>query len=332
MKTDAIMDAIGEIDFKYVQEAEEYRAERNPGGRSAARSRSGGYKKLLPLAACLALALGAGAYGLRYGAGEGADAGGMSGAAEESVDMAGSAPMEGAAAESGGQKKSAEESGAGAMDAGAADSGAEECREAENMMETGIAGEQVYVNEITEVTRTCYDIAGPVRTEYYSADALEDYYGTKLVPQTIPEDLRMSEDLSETKHAAAEDLSSGEAEAGTAPFAVGYDAEGNVVDDNNRLCWQNEDGTRSLVIAAYTVPAGEVLSFPQEDLKYSLIAGREVMLTHFADGQGADNYLAYYVKNGVTVTAESCGMTQEELLNVLWELLAEEPRLYNRAE
>ena len=85
MKTDAIMDAIGEIDFKYVQEAEEYRAESNPGGQSAARSRSGSYKKLLPLAACLALALGAGAYGLQYDAGEGADAGGMSGAAEESL-------------------------------------------------------------------------------------------------------------------------------------------------------------------------------------------------------------------------------------------------------
>lgn len=350
MKTDAIMDAIGKIDLKYVQEAEEYRAEnRSACRRSAARRSHGNYRKVLPIAACLALILGAGAYGLRYDRNAGAGAGGVP--EEGSADRTGAAVYD-SAAESAVQKESGE------------DSGAEAFREEENVMETGTGGAQIYVNEITEVARTCYDIAGPVRTEYYSADALEDYYGTKLMPQTLPEDLRMSARLSETEKSSiyqedaaadageitdaaanagmaadlaentdvpAEALPAGAAEESVTEFAVGYDGEGNVVDDNNRLCWQNADGTRSLVIAAHTVPAGEVVSFSQKDLRYSSIAGHEVILTHFTDAQEADNYLASYVKNGVTVTVESCGMTQEELLDVLEELLAEDDS-HNRAE
>ncbi len=351
MKTDTIMDAIGKIDLKYVQEAEEYRAENGSAGRRS----HGSYRKVLSIAACLALILGAGAYGLRYDRNAGAGAGGVP--EEGSVDRTGalvydSAAKEDSAAESAVQKESGE------------DSGAEAFREEENVMETGTGGAQIYVNEITEVARTCYDIAGPVRTEYYSADALEDYYGTKLMPQTLPEDLRMSVRLSETEKSSiyqedaaadageitdaaanagmaadlaentdvpAEALPAGAAEESVTEFAVGYDGEGNVVDDNNRLCWQNADGTRSLVIAAHTVPAGEVVSFSQKDLRYSSIAGHEVILTHFTDAQEADNYLASYVKNGVTVTVESCGMTQEELLDVLEELLAEDDS-HNRAE
>lgn len=357
MKTDAIMDAIGKIDFTYVQEAEEYRAKNGSTGRRAARRGCGGYKRVLPIAACLALILGVGAYGLRYDRNAGAGAGGA--AEDGSVDGAGaqvydSAAKGDSAAESAAQKESGEDAGAGA----------EAFREEENVMETGTGGAQIYVNEITEVARTCYDIAGPVRTEYYSADALEDYYGTKLMPQTLPEDLRMSARLSETEKSSiyqedaaadageitdaaanagmaadlaentdmpAEALPAGAAEESVTEFAVGYDGEGNVVDDNNRLCWQNADGTRSLVIAAHTVPAGEVVSFSQKDLRYSSIAGHEVILTHFTDAQEADNYLASYVKNGVTVTVESCGMTQEELLDVLEELLAEDDS-HNRAE
>lgn len=361
MNTDEMMDAIGKIDLKYVQEAEEYHAKKR-GGSAAWYGR---YKRLLPAAACLALMIvGSGVYGL-LSAGDGADkSGGTDGVAMESAADAG-------ASDGGAVENAAEE--AALEDAGASDLYA-------NAPQNNAAGERIYVNEITEMTVASYDIAGPVRTEYYSAGELEEYYGTRIVPQKLPGDLtaaagdfasdkqgvlRGDADL-EAETSKDEQMSAGAGAAGTPDaedaasadgaetsdvsdmaaetdktscaaeesatgYAVGYDDEGNVVDDNNELCWQNKDGTRSLAVAARTVPAGEVVLLEQKDLEYSQIAGCEVMLTHYRDAQGADCYLALYEKGGVTVTVSSRGMTQEEVVSVLFELLAEDAS-YNRTE
>lgn len=346
MNTDEIMDAIGKIDLKYVQEAETYHA----AGKGKRAVRYGRYKRLLPAAACLALMIiGGGAYGLwsaggGAGAAGGADSGALESAAEDGASDA-AAPAED-----------------GASDSYAAASG------------TNSAGERIYVNETAELAVACYDIAGPVRLEYYSAGALEEYYGVKIVPQNLPGDLtaaagtldgteteKARDDAEASETPKKEQLSAGAEAAGASgetdaspadetvtsnvldmadaemlpgvekEYTVGYDDEGNVLDDNNELGWQNDDGTRSLRIAARTVPAGEVVLLEQENLEYSQIAGYEVMLTHYQGEQGADCYLALYEKNGVTVTVKSCGMAQEELVDVLRELLADDAS-YNRAE
>lgn len=351
MNTDEMMDAIGKIDLKYVQEAEEYHAKKS-GGSAAWYGR---YKRLLPIAACLALVIvGSGVYGL-LSAGDGADkSGGADGAAMESAADAG-------ASDGGAMENAAEEPAPG--DAGASDLYA-------YSSQNNAAGERIYVNEITEMAVACYDIAGPVRTEYYSAGELEEYYGTRIVPGKLPGDFiaadgafaseetaglrgepdtgagtpvkeNMADKAEEdgapagaadmTADVVETDKTSGAAVESAAGYAVGYDGEGNVVDDNNELCWQNKDGTRSLKIAARTVLAGEVVLLEQKDLEYSQIAGCEVMFTHYQDAQGADCYLALYEKGAVTVTVSSSGMTQEEVVSVLEELLAEETP-YNQTE
>lgn len=317
MRIEELTDAIGAIDFRFVEEAEQWRG---------AKKRLPRFCTLIPLAACLCLAV-YGTYGLlsRGGAAEpGEGAGGAKLTAEQAEeadgmkaadnaregagqDMGGSARASGSLADSaesaGGQK--AETGGTGSAvgqgtDGAAADS-VEMDAGGEQTADGG--GMQIRVNEVKTFSSTIYDIAAPERVEWFSASELARYYGTVVVPERLPAGLVPKN-------------------ADEACYAVAYDAKDQVADDNNTLNFSDDNSGRTLDISVRTVEqAGEVISFADAGLEISLVNGREVTIGHYRGRDGEDCFLAIFDVGSVMFTVQSRNLTEAELVGILAGLM-----------
>lgn len=258
-KVEELLDVLGKIDPVYIEEAEKTRFVRRT-------------KYWIPVAACVALLVLGGTYGLLQ----------LDGGKMQESDAA----MESAAALPDSPVK--EESAEYAVGA-----------------ELG-KGEVLWnVNEVEDLQTAVACGAAPARTEYYTTEELETYYGIRILPGTLPDGFEPEE-----------------AERG---YAVSYGDDGEVMDDNCKLVYQNGESGGRLEISARTVDMGEITSFADTGLRTSEIYGTKVTVGHYrTKGNGsskADGYLAIYEKDGVTVTVEGTGIDEETFRAVLEDLL-----------
>lgn len=317
MKIDELLDALGKIDPVYIEEAEK--------ARFARRRR---VKYWVPAAACAALLILGGSFGLwRLGNGA-ADMTESAGEAAGKTDMAENAEAADAAAcedaAASGVAENAEETAlpgdaggavpeesvegtapAGNADGAAPAESADQAVLAESAGENAAADNVWKVNEVGELqTAVACGAEAPAKVEYYTAEELEAYYGISILPELLPE---------------------GYALEGTETYAVGYDADGNVVEDNCTLIYRDSETGGELRISARTVDLGEMTSFADTKLAASVIGGTEVTVGHYRTGSSGggerDGYLAVYEKDGVTVTVEGTAMKEADFRMVLEGLL-----------
>lgn len=159
------------------------------------------------------------------------------------------------------------------------------------------------VNEVDSFTAISYDMQAPDQTVSYTVEELQDYYGVRIVPEDTIAGFGLAEQAPEME------------------YEVGYDESGEVVSDNNTICWQSEDGTRVLKVSARTTESGIITTFTEDDLEKSQVAGTDVTVAHDAGNTAVDYYLSIYETNGVTVTLETEGLSETDVQNVLNELL-----------
>lgn len=156
-------------------------------------------------------------------------------------------------------------------------------------------------NEIREMESIAYDMAEPDQIISYDAAGLEEYFGTVICPASIPEDLVLADEK--------------------AVYHVGYDKDQNVVDDNNELVYSDEREERTLKIGVRTTESGIVTRFTETDLATSLVHGVTVTVGCYPVGQaGGYSYTAIFEKDGIIFTVESSGLTEEEFTTVIGEL------------
>ena len=262
MKSIEMMHAIGGIDAKYVQEAENYKKKQHRV-----------IYKVLPAAACLVLLLGVGGYELLY---QGTSKSGE--LAEETAINPESMEREETMVDSASDGNDT----------------------------SGLAAQEsssLIVNEVDSFTAIAYDMQAPDRTVSCTAEQLQDYYGVCIVPEGAIAGFGLTEQVPEME------------------YEVGYDKSGEVVSDNNTICWQSEDGTRVLKISARTTESGIITTFTENDLEKSQVAGMDVTVAHDAGNTAVDYYLSIYETNGVTVTVETEGLSEADVQSVLNELL-----------
>ena len=262
MKAMEMMHAIGGIDAKYVQEAENYKKKRHKV-----------IYKVLPAAACLVLLLGVGGYEFLY-----QDTSESGELAEETAISPDS--LEGEEAIVGNSLDGDDAAGL-----------------------TTQESSSLIVNEVDSFTAIAYDMQAPDRTVSYTVEGLQDYYGVRIVPEDAIAGFGLSEQAPEVE------------------YEVGYDKSGEVVSDNNTICWQSEDGTRVLKVSARTTESGIITTFTEDDLQKSQVAGTDVTVAHDAGSKAVDYYLSIYEMNGVTVTVEMEGFSETDVQHVLNELL-----------
>ena len=159
-KIETIIDAIGDIDPVYVKEAEEWKA------KSSVSSIRRYGKRLLPLAACLALLVAGGTYSLWNPKSE--------------METNKAAATNSAAGES-------------ASHSTYEDSYFAEEEMAESVKTIGISEDDIFVNEIEELESAVYCGEAPEREVYYTASELESYYGVRVMPNVLPEGLTLVE-------------------------------------------------------------------------------------------------------------------------------------------
>lgn len=317
MKIDELLDALGKIDPVYIEEAEKARF-----------TRSRRVKYWVPAAACAALLILGGSFGLwRLGNGA-ADMAESAGEAAGKTDMAENAEAADAAAcedaAASGVAENAEETAlpgdaggavpeesvegtapAGNADGAAPAESADQAVLAESAGENAAADNVWKVNEVGELqTAVACGAEAPAKVEYYTAEELEAYYGISILPELLPESYALE---------------------GTETYAVGYDAGGNVVEDNCTLIYRDSETGGELRISARTVDLGEMTSFADTKLAVSVIGGTEVTVGHYRTGSSGsgerDGYLAVYRKDGVTVIVEGTAMKEADFRMVLEGLL-----------
>lgn len=293
MRLDDLMDAIGKIDLRFVKEAEDvsdYGTEENKKNSNRKLFKFVRKNRILTAAACLAIILvgGSSAFLLTFRCGSSQKSADMTGAVEE--------------AKNGAYEENAAEN--NAADASSPDSGADTGggqTDTDGVADTDEAlTEEIHINEIDQVIGTAICMAEPSEIKELTVEEAEDYYGVRLMPQTIPQGLIYDD---------------------TQPIQVGYTSDGTVMDDNNTLRFLDEDETARLKISARTTNSGTITEFASDTLEKSVIGDTTLTIGYDASGDGY--YLAIYEKAGTIVTAEGTGISQEEMLTVLRSLLAE---------
>ncbi|MBO5070390.1 MAG: hypothetical protein J6C37_08515 [Roseburia sp.] len=303
MKIDQIIDAIGKIKPEYVKEAEQWKPEEKSGKGTGKRPLPWKMKRLLPLAACLALVILGSTYGIwQYNSGYSGDK-----TAAESMEMAQEdmASREEAAEERESDGMVSAEDGGESTGSGQSDEATQESAVNGNVTEEQPGDTKIKINEVNELATMIACGNAPARQEFYTAEELEDYYGVAILPEQLPEDLSLSN-------------------YGEQNYHVAYNEEDKVMDDNNHLIYQNRDESRKLEITVWTVEMGETTGFANNNLEKSQILGQEVIIGHFKNGttgQETDGYLAVYEKSGVNFTVQSNGLTEEEFISALTGLV-----------
>lgn len=298
MKIDELLDAFEKINPIYIEEAEKTRF--------AGKRR---VKYWVPAAACAALLVLGGGVGIwrqsygtagqEEGAAETADAFDM---AESAAERAGAADMEdGSQGEAGASDTavySMEEETDNVADA------LEDAAVTSDVAPSAEASETVWkVNEIEELQASVACGVAPARTEYYTAEELEAYYGICIIPQQLPDGYAL-EDAAEKK------------------YGVGYNSDGNVMNDNCTLTFADSTTGGQLRISVRTVDMDQMIAFADTGLEPSVIGTTSVTVGHYRIESDGDGYLAIYEKDGVTVTVQGINMTEADFKSVLISLLA----------
>ena len=108
---------------------------------------------------------------------------------------------------------------------------------------------------------------------------------------------------------------------------IGYDADGNVIDDNCVMRYENSETAGWFTIRARSTDMGEMTSYVSGGLKPMTVSGVKVTAAHYPAGSSGgtftDGYLATYKKNGVTVNVQSEGLSRDEFCALVENLLAE---------
>lgn len=287
MKIEELIDAIGQIKPEYIKEAETWEPLEKKEQKRRGILQFKRWRRLIPVAACVCLLAAGATYGLLKDGGA---------ATEESAGALES--MEEAAEDSAGE---------GGMTDGAAPPDAEAAAgsgEAESA--AGAVGQdRIVINEVKELSGAVYCGVDPSREEFYTSEELQGYYGVRILPEELPEGLALSATEGQKYH-------------------VAYNEKDEVMDDNNKLIYQNASGDRKLEITVRTTESGEITSFADSDLEASVIGGREVTVGHYETGSTGvknDGYLAMFEKEGVSFTVQSTGLSEEEILRVLKDLV-----------
>ena len=294
MKTDDLLDALGEADPAYIQEAEDVRY---LGARR---------KHFMQMAACVALLLIGGSYGIwqQYENTARTDmAKTESAETAEAYDTAASdGAMASDAAAPDGTAESAEEYEAAAQSAAEDGDGIQKAAKPESAAKT-----DWYFNEVEELQTSIACGAEAAKTVSLTEGQLQNYYGIKVIPDVIPDGYAQT-DEEET-------------------YQIGYDADGNVIDDNCVMRYENSETNGWFTIRARSTDMGEVTSFASDGLKPATVSGVKVTAAHYPAGSSAgtmaDGYLAVYKKNGVTVNVQSEGLDREDFCALVENLLAE---------
>ncbi len=291
MNVDALIDAIGKIDPRYVEEAEReqnfsesFVSEMDSKSRQTVtvqtkKERHGGWKKQrtlwLSLAACIGLLVLVGTTGVLYinlapSADSTADA-----CYEESAEATGMA-----------ENDMIEEEAAVDLESGVED----------------LAQDKIVINEWEEIASIQTDIqATNMTAENISAEELEAYYGVKIFPEQLPEDLTISAELQKN-------------------YYLYYDKDGNLTADENEVFYQSKDGVRSLQIFV----SGVTGKTDTNDWEVSVIDGYEVVLLHWQSSQGEEKYRAEFENGDVYFKVDGTNLTQEEILDIVRDLLKNE--------
>lgn len=285
MKREQWEDAVGKIDPAYVREAEQWKK---------LSRRAFLTKRVLPMAACICVLLTGAAFGWNrlFDGGSTGDTCGVEMAAENQADRPESAQDTAAEAEDENEntKTFVENEAETAQDtaAGSVESlqGSKEGQE-----------DDIFINSVDQLKTICIDI-GADHEKHLGAEQAQEYYGVKVLPEQIPEDLNVSEEPS---------------------FTVAYSKSGEVVLDNNTFSWKSEDGSMQLDVNVRTVDSGMITGVEEDDLKASKINGTEVDILQYTR-ENVACYVALFEKEGVTFTVSSKNLTEEAFLTVLQEL------------
>ena len=271
MKTDDLLDALGEADPRYIQEAEDVRY---LGARK---------KHFMQMAACVALLLIGGSYGMwqQY----------------ENATHTDVAKTE--SAETADTYEAVASDGDMTSDAAAPDGTAESAEEYEAAAQS-TAGDGNGIQEAAQPESAAV-------IDWYFNEVEENYYGIKVIPDVIP-DGYVQTDEEKT-------------------YQIGYDADGNVIDDNCVIRYENSETAGWFTIRARSTDIGEMTSYVSGGLKPMTVSGVKVTAAHYPAGSSGgtftDGYLATYKKNGVTVNVQSEGLSRDEFCALVENLLAE---------
>ncbi len=149
--------------------------------------------------------------------------------------------------------------------------------------------------------------AEAAKTVSLTEEQLQNYYGIKVIPDAIP-DGYVQTDEEKT-------------------YQIGYDADGNVIDDNCVMRYENSETAGWFTIRARSTDMGEMTSYVSGGLKPMTVSGVKVTAAHYPAGSSGgtftDGYLATYKKNGVTVNVQSEGLSRDEFCALVENLLAE---------
>ena len=289
MKREQWEDAVGKIDPAYVREAEQWKK---------LSRRAFLTKRVLPMAACICVLLTGAAFGWNrlFDGGSTGDTCGVEMAAGNQADRPESAQDTTAEAEDEkentkifveNEAETAQDTAAGSVESL---QGSKEGQE-----------DDIFINSVDQLNTVCIDI-GADHEEQFGAEQAQEYYGVKVLPEQIPEDLNVSEEPS---------------------FTVAYSKSGEVVLDNNTFSWKSEDGSMQLDVNVRTVDSGMITEAYEDDLKASRINGTEVDILQYTREDVAC-YVALFEKEGVTFTVSSKNLTEEAFLTVLQELCGEQ--------
>ena len=169
------------------------------------------------------------------------------------------------------------------------------------------AGIDWYFNEVEELQTSIACGAEAAKTVSLTEEQLQNYYGIKVIPDAIP-DGYVQTDEEKT-------------------YQIGYDADGNVIDDNCVMRYENSETAGWFTIRARSTDMGEMTSYVSGGLKPMTVSGVKVTAAHYPAGSSGgtftDGYLATYKKNGVTVNVQSEGLSRDEFCALVENLLAE---------
>lgn len=316
MSLDKLMDAIGQIDPVYVEEAEQWKGEADQ--RREKRQKKAALRRrllhgALPTAACLALILMGAFFVIQNGGG-----------AKKNAD--GSSCIENDYSNEDGAKKPGNPNSGAASEEKNNQTANETDKVGDVETVDGLdcfAGQEypITMNEIKVIETTCVPEASAVAvTSTLSMEELQSYYGMAVQPSWLPEDMALSDYRNPALQPEWANQSNGAGQpdgSGQSVLQVGYDEAGNVVNDNNTLYYRDDTGKRELFLSVRTVEAGWIASLGEGQWETTEIQDRPVLMGHYRDSTAADCYIAIFKKENVTFTIITKGFSKQELCKVL---------------
>ena len=158
------------------------------------------------------------------------------------------------------------------------------------------ASEQININEINSMKCLAIDINIDHDADL-SGNEMEEYYGVKLFPESLPADLT-DENLTGKLY---------------------YNDKNQVIADNNVFEYRAPDGKKYLQIGVRTTESGEIIQFADDGLAASVINGTCVTIAKITD-EKQECYTAVFEKDNVKFTIQTKNLTPDELLSILREL------------